>query len=212
MKKLQIFAATIVAVLTVGAIAAAGASAHEWLTLAGAKLTKAESTEFTGTFAFKDTKIGALFGGGEVIVLCMGQLAGTVGTGAASEITLMENLSGGEQDDLECEVSKSTNTVCRTAARVVWLPENLPWRQSLVTINNVLYWDWVTIPAGRLVAWTYRCNNVTVLCGRELEIARFARNNAAGAEFAFEELEKSTCTIGEGFMSGSGTVEKFLAN
>lgn len=203
---------SVVAILASAAFAS-GASAHEWLTLSGMKLTKTEAANIDSSWSLRVPKIGSLFGGGELTALCDGEFIGTVGVGAQDTITLLTNLTGGEEDKLKCEISKSTNTICKTGTLVVVEPDNLPWDTRLMlTAGGTLEDDIIALEGGKLVGITITCSSVKSLCGTSLEVSKLKNNLATGGEFELTEAEKGSCTFGEGFFNGKEIVLGFLAN
>jgi hypothetical protein len=195
-------------VLVLVAVAVPGASAHEWLTLAGAKVTSGTGATTVGTLELKNTKIPALEGGGEIDLLCMGQLLITVGPGAGDVTILIEDLSAAEQDKLKCETSKSTNGTCKAGTLVIVTPLGLPWSTELVLEGTTIL-DKTTATT---VGYEVNCNGIANKCTSTEELSRLKGNAAAGAEFEFFSAKKATCTFGEGFVNGSGTTLNFLAN
>jgi hypothetical protein len=208
MAKIKTVMLASVAVLGLSAVAASGASAHEWLTLAGLKVTSATNATTTGTLEWRNVKIPALEGGGEIVVLCMGQFLGTVGPGAVDSVTLVENLSAGEQDKLKCEISKSTNSICKVGTLVIVTPLGLPWKTELVLEGTTIL-DKTTATT---VGYEVNCNGIANKCTNTEELSRLKANVAAGAEFEFFSSRKATCTFGEGFLNGTDTTLNFLAN
>jgi len=197
----------LLAVFAVSAIAVSSASAaHEWLTLGGAKImSAAENATTDGTIELHNNKIPSLFGGGALTVLCMGQFLGTVGPGSADTITLFESLTATEQDKLSCTVSKSTNTICTEGTLVTVTPVNLPWATKLVLTGTTIFDD-ITASKGGAFGYGVTCKSITDECTNSLELSSFVKNISTGAEFNFNEVEKASCTIGEGFLSAKGGV------
>ncbi|HTA96915.1 MAG TPA: hypothetical protein VK730_04665 [Solirubrobacteraceae bacterium] len=217
MKKSQILGAMLLAVCAFSAVAASGASAHEWLTLAGAKVTKAEEAKFPGSFALHNRKIPALFGGGELTMLCMYESYLTVDNNS-NVILLITNLTGGEIDKVKCEVSTSTNSICKAGTSVTVSGDNLAgekeehWNGELILSGTSILDDITAPEGGKEVGYTVTCNSINNLCGVTLETAKFKKNESSGAVLTFNEEHVATCTVGEGTLFGEGTVLGFLVN
>jgi hypothetical protein len=209
MRKYKVMMMALLAVFALSAVAASGASAHEWLTLSGTAITKTEKATTTGSLGLIVKKIPALEGGGELTVLCDGQFLGTVGLLGVDKTELTENLAGTELDTVVCEVSKSTNSICKAGTSVKVAAAGLPWESKLVLSGTTIFDDLSATEVG----YSVTCSGISNKCVVPLELTKFVKNVATGAEFAFEELEKASCSIGgEGFAKGKGIVEKFLAN
>jgi hypothetical protein len=208
MGKYKVMMMALLAAFALSAVVASGASAHEWLTLGGVAITKAENATTTGSLGLIVKKIPALEGGGELTVLCDGQFLGVVNVFGFT-IGLIENLAGTELDIILCEVSKSTNSICKAGTSVKVTADGLPWEGKLILSGTTILQDISATEVG----YSVTCSGITNKCVVPLELTKFVKNVATGAEFAFEELEKASCSIGgEGFAKGKGIVEKFLAN
>jgi len=202
----------LLAVFAVSAVAASGASAHEWLKLNGEKVTAEEPSKTVGSIALHNRKIPALEGSGEIVVLCMGQFLGTVGPGTADSITGFESLTSTETNKLKCEVSTSTNSICKTGTSVTVEPVNLPWATKL-TLTSTTIFDDITAAKGGEFGYKVTCNGIANECKNSLELSAFEKNISTGSTFAFREAEKAACAFGEGVVSAAGgLVEKFLVN
>jgi hypothetical protein len=208
MGKYKVTMMALLAVVALSAVVASGASAHEWLTLAGTAITKTEPATSKGSLALIVKKIPAIEGGGEITVLCDGQFLGTVGPAGVDSIELIENLAGTELNKIDCEVSKSSNGICK-GGLVLVTAVGLPWATKLVLSGSTIFDD---ISATK-VGYSVSCSGISNECTVTLELSKFVKNTSTGAEFEFAELEKAGCTIGgEGFVKGKGITEKFLAN
>jgi hypothetical protein len=210
MGKYKVMMMALLAVFALSAVVASGASAHEWLTLSGTAITKTEtSVKTVGSLGWIVKKIPALEGGGEITILCDEQLLGTVGVGGVDSIELIENLAGTELNKVKCEVSKSTNSICKAGTLVIFTAVGLPWASKLVLSGTTIFDDLSATEVG----FSVECNGISNKCTVTLELTKFLKNVATGAEFEFAELEKASCSIGgEGFAKGSGITLKFLAN
>jgi hypothetical protein len=207
--KCKVMMMALLAMFVLSTVAASGASGSEWLSLGGVAVTKSESATTAGSTLFLVVKIPALEGGGLIDILCDSQLLGTVNTGGAGTITLSENLAGTELDTVVCEVSKSTNSICKAGTSVKVTTDGLPWTTKLVLSGTTIFNDLSATEVG----YSVTCSSITNKCVVGLELEKFVKNVATGAEFEFAQLEKAACTIGgEGTASGRGIVEKFLAN
>jgi hypothetical protein len=137
MRKIQILG-LLVGVFAFAAIAVASASAApEWLLNGSAASKVAVST--TGTLTLEDT-------GAKTSVECNGTFVGTVGPGAADEITLVEDLEAKDVTKanegnattgwLDCKIV--TKGICEeaTGALVKVFPLHLPWITTLALNAN----------------------------------------------------------------------------
>ncbi len=209
MGKYKVMLLVLLAAFVFSAVAAAGASAHEWLTLAGVAIGKNENSTTSGSWALKVKKIPALEGGGELTTLCDGQLLGSVGPKGSDTVTLVESLTGTEQDKLKCEVSASTNSICKAGTLVIVTPAGLPWSTLLILLGTEVFDDL----AAKEVGYSVTCSSITNKCTVPLELSKFIKNVASGAEFEFNELKIFACSIGgEGTIKGRFTTLNFLAN
>lgn len=204
MKKIHMVGLALVAVLAFGAMSVASASAAEWLTLGGAALTKAEAATTKGSLLLHNKKIPALEGGGELTVTCAGSFVGTVGPGAADTVTEVLGTKG-EVNEVACEVTASTNSICKAGQKVVVKPVHLPWTTKLITVGTEIF-DEATATGNP--GYGVTCVSITNTC-TGLEESKFIKNLATGAEFSFIEKNKATCSFGEGFISGTGVAEGF---
>ncbi len=208
MGKYRVMLVALLAVFAFSAVAASAASAHEWLTLGGAAIAKNEAATTTGSWSLRVIKIPALEGGGELTILCDGQLLGTVGPKGSDTITLVESLTGTEQDKLKCEVSASTNSVCKAGTLVILTPAGLPWSSLLILLGAEVFDDL----AAKEVGYSTTCA-ITNKCVVSLELPKFVKNVASGSEFEFDEFKALICITGsEVTAKGKVTVLNFLAN
>jgi len=213
MRKIQILGAAFFAVLAFSAIGVANASAHEWLTLAGAKLTKAEPSVTDGKLQLRATELSPLIGGGEVEAECTGTFKGTVGLGAADLVELVEGPKGEKDQQIDCTIVKSTNSLCKTGELALLAPLNLDWKTELILGGTNIYDDFETEKEGATeLGYKLSCKGLENDCLLKLDRAIFLGNNAEGAVFDFLGELVSKCTSGKGTVKGKGTVLKFLAN
>ncbi len=211
MRKLKSLIPAVLAISAMGAIMATSASAHEWLTLSGSKITKEESTTAPGTLALHIKKISALLGGGEMTLLWDYTLIARVVPGNPDTVrSLTVNLMGGEEDKVLAIMSASTNTICKSGTSVTVEPVGLPWNGEFKFSGSTILED--ITKSGGAIGYKFTCSSISIECTGTLELEKFLKNVSTGAELALEELEKLTCTVGEGFASGKRIVEKFLVN
>jgi len=119
-KKARVWGLALVAVFMFSSIAAANASAAEWL-LNGSAISTAVPTTGSGTLRLTDTKGGAF--GGSVTVECSGTTTGTAGPGKLDTT-----------EKVTVSSCKTVEGVCESpAARAA----NLPWKTELVTEGGV---------------------------------------------------------------------------
>jgi hypothetical protein len=162
------FGVMLLVVCALSAVAASGASAHEWLTLAGAKVGKTESATTVYSIRLETEKIPSLFGGGELTVLCMGEFLGTVGANGTDAIASFESLTDTEVNKLKCEVNGSTNTICKAGTPVTTEPVNLPWSTKLVLITAGFIFDDITAEKGGKFGYKVTCEGIADECTNEL--------------------------------------------
>ena len=214
MRKIHIVGLALVAAFAFSAVAVASASAHEWLTKAGAKVEKAEKSTTDGLLLLHLKKIGALEGGGELTVHCEGSFDGTVGPGAADKVEKVLGTKGElgtEASPIKCEVVESTNSICKAKTAVSVIPIHVPWATELLLIGSTLYDHFFEEGTNGQPGYKTTCNGIGVTC-EGLERAEFLANIETGAEFTFlGELKAEKCTFGEGFVLGHGVVLGFLA-
>ncbi len=206
MRKIHIIGVALVALLAFSAVSVASASAVEWLNLKSEKLTKAENAKTPGTLELHNKKIPALEGGGEVTVTCKGSFIGTVGPGSADTVTEILGEKG-ESSPINCKVTASTNSICKNGTAVTVEPVNLPWTSKLKEVGTEVL-DEATATSNP--GYKVDCFVANTCTG--LEESVFVKNLATGSEFNFMELNKATCSFGEGFISGKGEAEGFLVS
>ena len=214
MRKIHIIGLALVAAFAFSAVAVASASAHEWLTLAGVKVEKAEKSTADGLWLVHLKKIGALEGGGELAIHCEGSFDGTVGPGAADKVEKVLGTKGElgtKESPIKCEVTESTNSICKAKTAVNVETVHLGWATELLLIGSVLYDHFFEEGTKGEPGYETTCNGIGVSC-EGLERAEFLANLATGAEFTFlGELKAEKCTFGEGFVLGHLVVLGFLA-
>jgi hypothetical protein len=134
MKILRPLGAVLFAVLAVGTMAVASASAvtfllAEWL-LSGNAVTAQLPSEATGELLLEDL-LGNLNMTGAVGVLCIGKLDGNVNANGADEVTEVLNaageLIGAPLSGLALECPEDAGGTAGCTSPLVW-PVNLPWR------------------------------------------------------------------------------------
>jgi hypothetical protein len=114
MKTIKMLSAACAVVFALVALTATAATAHEWR-LKGAPLTKSVKFSQTATYTFKDLTIGAEF-------ICEVEEKGTVGPGAAGQITSVK------------EVSCADKALCKTTPTIEAV--RLPWNTELTTFEG----------------------------------------------------------------------------
>ncbi|MGN6373597.1 MAG: hypothetical protein ACTHM1_11525 [Solirubrobacteraceae bacterium] len=187
MRKIQILGAFI-AVLAFSALAVASAGATQWL-FKNEAIKTAHASNSTGTIDL--IKAGGSLGAGDV--KCKGEFVGTVGPGAADEIT--EVVNGTEKNLVQCE------RVSGFCFSPVMHALKLPWKTELVLVEGV---TWDKIIGGE---YEFSCVIGNVACKGE-EKTKFLKNTASGAEFGFEGEASGVGTCSDGgtsTISGKGT-------
>jgi hypothetical protein len=122
--RLKTLGAVLVALLALGAVVAAGASAHAWELRE--PLTKAEAMASTGTLQIEVPKEHQKF-------TCQIREEGTVGPGAAGTITALTNTASAKE--FECEHNDGLEC---TGAHLKVEVKHLPWDTELATIGGAL--------------------------------------------------------------------------
>ncbi|HTA96917.1 MAG TPA: hypothetical protein VK730_04675 [Solirubrobacteraceae bacterium] len=213
MKRFQVAGVMLFVVCALGAVSVSSASAaHQWLTLSGVGITKVESATIIGSVAIHDRSIPVLLGSREFTILCMGQFSGTLGPSGTDSITLFEDLSGGDQDKLNCEMSSAPNEICGGAGALVTLtPIGLPWK-TLLTLSGTSVQDEITTTENAENFGFVTCGGFKDECVTKSESLKFVKNISVGSEFNFQETEVIGCTIGRASLNGKYVVLGFLVN
>jgi hypothetical protein len=210
MKKIQIMLLALFAMGAVSAFAASSALAtHEWLNLAGAKVTTATEELYDGLFLLHH-KLPAILGGGSILFHCTGQFHGTVGPAGKDAITDVLGLSG-ELNSVHCEVLSSTNSICPGGELVTFGMRNLPWNTQLVLSGSETLDEILSSGAGE-PGYETTCKSIKVSCLSK-ETSKWTGNGTTGAEFEFKEAKTVSCTDGgAGTLLGQGTVLDFFVS
>jgi hypothetical protein len=213
MSKYKTMMFALLAIFAFSAVAATSASAHTWLTLAGAEVTTATAaTSDSELLLLKVTGISGLLGGGEVTVDCDGKFKGTVGPGTADSVTEIEDLAGAKTK-IKCKVAASTNSFCKTTNEAEVEAVNLPWKTALILLTNEqVHDDFTTKVGSEKVGYKVTCNGLSNECAVALETSTFHSNLSTGADFVFESGIEAACTTGKGTVKGLGIVLGFLVN
>lgn len=190
------------AVFAFSAVAAANASAEEWLQ-GGKPITTAQAGLLDGLILLKHT--GGLFG--TSVIHCTGQFHGTFGPGSKDTITDVLGLSG-ELNRVHCEFNSGA---CGVGALAWVTARHLPWLTKLV-LPGTPAGTWDEISEGETKAGTpgYEAEcpslGVKVICEHNAR-AKFLANGTNGAELEFKEaesLEASCNDGGKAVLSGLG--------
>jgi hypothetical protein len=207
MLRIEVILLALVAVLAIGAAAAAGASAHEWL-LNGGSIASAKTVMSTGLFSLEDTKAT----GGAVAVHCKGFDTGTVGPGAADLVSKFTAEALGTNDKVSCTFVKTG--LCKSGTTPTALAVHLPWHTEIYLAGAEVR-DMVTEDGAGEPGWAVTCTNAlggqtTDTCTISLDSAGLA-NVTGGVDALFEEHSQSTnCSIGgagTGCMEGTDLIE-----
>jgi hypothetical protein len=116
MKKIHVIMLSLVAVFAFSAFASSAFAADEWLAN-GAAISTALTANTEGELLLEDTSLG-------LDVNCSGKFEGTVGPGAADEITKVVDLEG--KNPLHCSAAS-----CEGGLATV-TPVHLPWKTKVV--------------------------------------------------------------------------------
>lgn len=190
MKKLQVIGLALVAVFAFFAVAAASASAAEWLA-DGASIAAGTTvnTDTTGSVVLEDML-------SKVAIECKGSGTGTIGSGAADVTsTIVEEGCVKAPGSAECKNPK--------AAAI-----HLPWTTKLTSLEE----DEISNSGAGEPGYEVLCEGLpTVTCkSSAAENAKVLVHNIAGekVEIEFMGLDKSKCSdFGEGLVvSGKETV------
>ncbi len=141
MRIIKMLGAAFVAVLALGAVAAAGASALEWL-LNGKPITAKTAVKSTGELLLKDDKE-------KIAVKCSGHDEGSVSPEGKDEITSITGLSG----ELNAPCTVEEGSLCESATAMA---VNLPWATELVTVEGAIRDLITTANSG----WAVTCKTI----------------------------------------------------
>lgn len=122
MRKFKVLSVAFLAVLAPSSIAVASASGHEWLE-DGIRIAAPASVVVNGTWLFLE------LGFVKVHTVCSVHLVGTVGPGAADEITFAGDLAGKKL--ASCEVLSTERGLCESLLSLAEF-EHLPWKTELL--------------------------------------------------------------------------------
>lgn len=188
LKRLKIAGLCLVAVFAVSAVGAASAFASpEWLQN-GSKLTSALSVTSKGKLKLTDTKGGLKKG--SVTIECTGTDKGTVGPGAADELT--------EVKATECKHVAGEECPSPSAEAV-----HLPWKTELYEEGSAIR-DKVANSGAGLPGWKVKCSILSDTCEAETSTAiKLVEVGIVDATFE-EKSAKANCSRGG---TGTGVVE-----
>jgi hypothetical protein len=211
MLRIQMIGLALVAVLAMSSVAAAGASAHEWL-LNKKPITTATKIHSLGLLLLFDHNPPA----GEVIVHCKGFDAGTVGPGAVDLIQSITAELLGTNDLIPCTIDKAGGCKSGTTAKALAL--NLPWHTELYEEGGEVR-DMVTADGAGEPGWDVTCENIlggktTDACNAPLGSTGKLINLVGGLGVSTEFDAKSqaaNCKVGtEALRTGAGLVRGLI--
>jgi len=129
MRKIKIIGAVFFAALAVGLVSVASASALtlQWL-WNGAAITSPVHVLTSGKLLILSLSSVA----GNTHFVCSGFLLGTVGPGAADEVTAVFGLGGATETKVNCEVLHSELGACSGSLLALLTAINLPWKTELL--------------------------------------------------------------------------------
>jgi hypothetical protein len=192
MKKIHVLGIGVLAMLVVGIMSVASASAAEWLAN-GAVIGAAKASTTTGEILLRNTNAGGL--GLNVEVLCSGSFDGTVGPGKNDTIEKVLSLSG-------VEVTLAAPLACTNEANCS-SPQvsavGLPWKTELTSLTT----DKITTATA---GWEIDCTTIFGLIEETCTGSVTSKVSNSGAEVlgSFSEAEiiakgeQATCTGGGG--------------
>jgi hypothetical protein len=125
MRKVQLLMLTALAVLAFSVISTSAALAKEWL-LSGAAIAVKTASKTESELLLEDMKSTPAV----IDILCSVIFIGTVGPGAADEVTLVEGLST-EDNVIDCVAHELCENNLATVTAV-----NLPWSSAIILMAN----------------------------------------------------------------------------
>jgi len=197
MKRINVIGLALVAALALSVVAAASASAHEWL-IGGKAIAKATAVTSKGTLELEDSKAT----GGAVKVSCTGIDKGTVGPGAADEITSITNEKG--ENTITCTFVK--NGACEAGTAPTAAAVDLPWKTTIEAVEGRTR-DVIRENGKGEPGWAVTCKtflgNITDTCKTKEGNTALAEV-AEGVNATFDAFSpKATCSNGG---AGAGVV------
>jgi hypothetical protein len=195
--KLKLVGLMLVAAFAILAVAAASASALQWL-INGKGLTTATAVKSAGTLLLAD--LSAPSGG--TFIICKGVDTGFVGPGAKDQISTIEAES--------CKFQEGKNGACTASDPVTATGINLPWLTLLLTVGaapGTVRDDIFPHPGGGNPGWSVTCTvggiiKVSDECTSGTG-SPVVSNLTTGVGETFEPSETASCSNGN---SSSGMV------
>jgi len=213
MKKIHVLGIMVLTMLALGVVSIASASALEWLE-DGLAMTAAKASEATGEIKIRNTNGGGL--GLNFEILCSVTFVGSVGPGAADEVTSIKELTGAS---VTLAAPVSCTNVANCGAPLV-SAVNLPWKTKLATVG-ALFVDTIEGTPG----WEFDCVTVFGLIEEtctgpvKTDLVNDAAENDVLGEFNEAEIiangEQALCTGGNtktGTVNSDGAALLFLTN
>ncbi len=205
MLRVQMIGVALVAVFAMSAVAATGASAHEWL-LGGKPITAAKTIMSKGTLELTDDAAT----GGAVAVSCAGFDTGTVGPGAADLISKVTAEELGTNNSITCTFVKKG--ACEgTTAKAVALA--LPWKTEIYSEGTETR-DMITSDGAGSPGWGVTCKTLLGSMEDKCTVALGSTalaNVTGGVDATFEKKsQKASCSLGNstsGLVSGADFLE-----
>jgi hypothetical protein len=209
MSKLKTVMLVLMAVLAVSAVAASSASAqHVWLS-EGKEVLKETKGLWDGLLLLHH-KFPAIVGGGEMTIHCTLQWHLIFDPLGLAKILLLLGLKG-EETKVDCEVSSSTNAICKAGELVLVNALHLPWHLLLELPSGMLRWVLLK-ESGKIPGVEAECKSIKISCEGE-ERAKFVENTSSGSIFEFIGELSSTCSDGgTATLLGKGEVLGFQAS
>jgi hypothetical protein len=207
MKKFYTVGIALLAVLAFGALAASSASAAAW-DEGTEEIKAADPVTLAGTLTLS---IDGLF---TATVDCEGLFDGTVGPGAADEVTKVLNAAGEETGTplsglaINCEVLAGNSCGAAGSLAELW-PENLPWPTTLELMEPAaeLILDLLG-NAAKKSAYEILCvaSGTSNLCEGIASAILTNGVNEVNGTYPNQKPAEDKCELGEGLLEGSGLV------
>ncbi|HEY5194240.1 MAG TPA: hypothetical protein VIJ39_10270 [Solirubrobacteraceae bacterium] len=221
MRKRHIVGLVFTTVFAVVVVSAASAfAATEWQ-LNAKPITSATATTTTGKFLLEDMNSIT-----KVDIECNVTFDGSVGPGAADEITKILNSAGVEEKaenlakviepSINCEIVSKGSCEEANKSKIILFPFHLPWKSELLLPSGETRVDDLRAGTGGEPGYEYTCK--AVLLGNVTDVCTgtpgsVMTNETGGVNSVFEEAEPfnppGNCSIGgekETLFVGSGLV------
>jgi hypothetical protein len=140
-------------------------------------------------------KLPSILGGGEIIVKCFDTFDGTENEGGLAKITKFLGPKS-EESKIDCEISSSTNAICKAGELALVSALHLPWHTLLEMVGSEeTVVDHFLSETGKVPGYAAECKSITIQC-EGLDRAEFTENLSSGAMFEFLGELTATCSDG----------------